>query len=316
MLTHRSMPTSDSAMDAASPAGLDQSRRREALTGVLYGIAAYGWWGVVAVYFKIVRAVPPLEILAHRIIWSVVMLVLIVAVSRRWTALRTVLVSRRSLLFLLISTILIAVNWFVFIWAITRDHMVDASLGYFINPLVNVFFGFLFLGERLRRVEWVSVAIAAVAVLWLTLGAGVFPWISLVLAGSFGLYGLVRKLARVSSIEGLTVETTFLLPLALGYLFFLARSDALAFGDERSLDLLLIAAGPITALPLIWFAAAVSRLRLATIGLLQYIAPTIQFTLAVAVYREPFGPERFIAFGLIWLAIAIYSADNFRRRGG
>jgi chloramphenicol-sensitive protein RarD len=291
------------------------SARNAGLAGVLFGIAAYGWWGFVAVYFKIVREVPPLEILAHRIIWSVVMLVLIVTFWRRWSAFGAVFRAPRTLAFLLGSTLLIALNWYVFIWAITRDHMVDASLGYFINPLVNVVLGFLFFGERLRRLERVSVALAGIAVLWLIVGAGVFPWISLTLAVSFGLYGLVRKLAQVASIEGLTIETVILLPFALAYLVHLETAGHLVFANQSlSMDALLVAAGPVTALPLIWFASAVRRLRLATIGLLQYIAPSIQFTLAVTIYREPFDRARLLAFILIWSAIAIYSFDNFRRR--
>lgn len=295
---------------------MTDSTRRETIAGLLYGLAAYGSWGFLAVYFKWVDAVHPLEILAHRIVWSVVVLALLITLTRGWGAMRQIVGHRRSLLFLLATTCLIAANWYMFIWAVTRDHMVEASLGYFINPLVNVLLGFFFLGEHLRKVEWISVAIAGVAVLWLTFGAGVFPWISLALALSFGSYGLLRKIAGVASIGALAVETAFLLPLAAGYLAIRAREGTLAFGHvSTGLDLLLLAAGPFTALPLLWFASAVRRLRLATIGLLQYIAPTIQFTLAVAVYREPFDQARMVAFALIWLAIAIYSADNFHKRG-
>lgn len=285
--------------------------------GVLYGLAAYGWWGFSTIYFKAVKVVPPLEILAHRILWSVIILAVLVTALRRWGTIRSVLRSRASLLWLGASTILIAVNWYTFIWAITRNHILDASLGYFINPLVSVLLGYLFFAERLRRWEGVSITLAAVAVLWLTLTAGIVPWVALVLALTFGLYGLVRKKAGVASIEALAIETALLLPVALLYLGWLRQSDALAFGHSARLDLLLIAAGPVTALPLLWFASAVRRLRLATIGLLQYIAPTLQFVLAVAIYREPFGGPRMIAFALIWMAVAIYSADNLvRMRAG
>jgi chloramphenicol-sensitive protein RarD len=275
----------------------------ESTKGVLYGIAAYGWWGIVAIYFKAVRHVAPLEILAHRIVWSVVVLVAIITVLRRWPALIRVAGDTRALRLLFLSTFLVAANWYVFIWAVTHDHLVDASLGYFINPLVNVLLGFVVLRERLRILEWVSVALAAVAVTWLAVGAGVFPWISLTVAISFGLYGLVRKIAAVPSIEGLTIETAILFPLAAGYLVY----------RDATVDLLLIASGPITALPLIWFAAGVQRLRLATMGLLQYISPTLQFVLAVAMYNEPLGSQRLIAFVLIWCAIAIYSVANLPR---
>ncbi|HUP64894.1 MAG TPA: EamA family transporter RarD [Thermoanaerobaculia bacterium] len=289
--------------------------RARATTGVLFGLAAYGWWGFAAVYFKLVDAVLPLEILAHRIIWSVVVLLLIIAASGRWKAMTRLLGAPASLALLSLSTLLIALNWYVFIWAITHSRIVEASLGYFINPMVNVLLGFLVLHERLRLWEWISVALAAAAVTWLTISAGVIPWISLTLAISFALYGLIRKLAGVGAIEGLTVETVILLPLAAGYLAWRAEAGALAFGaGSTRIDLLLVAAGPVTALPLLWFAAAVRRLRLATIGLLQYLAPTIQFALAVTVYGEPFSARRMVAFVLIWIALAIYSADNFRNR--
>ena len=237
------------------------------------------------------------------------MLVLIVAISRRWILLHSAIRVPRSVGLLFVSSILIAVNWLVFIYAVTTDHLVDASLGYFLNPLVNVLLGFLVLHEKLRRIEWVSVAIAAVGVTWLIAGAGVFPWISLVLAITFALYGLTRKIAGVTSIEALTIETAILLPIASGYLVYRAAQGTMAFAHHSTtLDLLLVAAGPLTAIPLLLFASAVRRLRLATVGLLQYISPTIQFVLAVAIFREPFGKERLIAFAIIWTAIAIYAS--------
>ena len=294
------------------------SPRSPHLTGLLYGIAAYGWWGFVAVYFRLIRHVPAPEILAHRIVWSVLVLAIIVAVKNRGGSIRAVLRSRRMVLYLAASTVLIAINWFVFIWSVSSGHLLQASLGYYINPLVNVLFGFAFLGERLRPVETVSVAIAACGVAWITWSVGTLPWISLTLAVTFALYGLVRKLARVPSLEGLTIETTILFPLAGGYLAWLASSGKIAFGtvDLRT-DILLSLAGIITALPLLWFAHAVERLRLATVGVLQYISPTIQFLFAVFLFHEPFGHERFLAFAFIWLALAIYSGSNIvlARRG-
>lgn len=287
----------------------------EAAKGVLYGIAAYATWGIVAIYFKTLRRVAPLEILAHRIVWSVLMLVVIITALRRWPSLMRIVRHGRSAGLLFLSTFLVAANWYVFIWAVTHDRLVDASLGYFINPLVNVLLGFLFLRERLRPLEWVSVALAAAAVTWLTIGSGVFPWISLTVAITFGLYGLVRKIAAVPAIEGLTIETAILLPLAGGYLLHRATAGTATFAHgSMALDLLLIASGPVTAVPLIWFASAVQRLRLATLGLLQYISPTIQFAVAVAMYHEPFGHDRLIAFALIWCAIGIYSVPNLSRR--
>ncbi|MCM2315330.1 MAG: EamA family transporter RarD [Thermoanaerobaculia bacterium] len=288
------------------------------VTGLLYGVAAYGWWGFVAVYFRLVGHVPAPEILAHRIVWSVLVLAIIVAAKNRWSSIRDVLRSRRMVLYLVVSTVLIAVNWFVFIWSVASGNLLQASLGYYINPLVNVLFGYAFLGERLRTAEKVSVAIAALSVAWLTWSVGTVPWISLILAVTFALYGLVRKLARVPSLEGLTIETTILLPLAGGYLAWLAVAGKIAFGaiDLRT-DILLSLAGIITALPLLWFAHAVQRLRLATVGVLQYISPTIQFLFAVFLFHEPFGHERFVAFAFIWLALAVYSGSNLllARRG-
>ena len=291
-----------------------QEPSRETRNGVLFGVAAYLLWGVVAVYFKIVSRVSPLEILAHRIVWSVVVLLAIITLWRRWPLFRAVVTVRRTLLLLSFSTAFIAVNWYIYIWSVTHSHMVEASLGYFINPLVSVVLGFLFLDERLRGREKISIGLAAAAVLWLTVGAGAFPWISLALAVSFALYGLIRKIAGVTPIEGLAVETLILLPLALGYLIYRANAGTLAFGyDSRSLDLWLLAAGPLTTAPLLLFAAAVRRLRLATVGLLQYISPTLQFTMAVTVFAEPLGRERLIAFVLIWIAIAIYSTAGWGR---
>jgi chloramphenicol-sensitive protein RarD len=221
----------------------------------------------------------------------------------------------RSVRLLFLSTFLVAANWYAFIWAVTHEHLIDASLGYFMNPLVNVLLGFLVLRERLRALEWASVALAAIAVTWLAITAGIVPWISLTVAITFGLYGLVRKIAAVPAIEGLTIETAILLPLAGGYLIHHAAAGTGAFrADSMTLDLLLIAAGPVTAIPLIWFAAAVQRLRLATLGLLQYLSPTIQFAVAVAMYHEPFSHERLVAFVLIWCAIVIYSGANVSRR--
>jgi chloramphenicol-sensitive protein RarD len=292
-----------------------ETRLTEPARGLLFGIATYGFWGFVAIYFKLLGGVSPLEILAHRIAWSVVVLVVIITLMRRWPALVLVARKRRTLQLLVVSTVLVATNWFIFIWAVAHNHLVEASLGYFINPLVSVLLGFLVLHEHLRRVEWLSIAVAAIAVTWLAVGAGTLPWISLGVAFSFGFYGLVRKIAAVPPLEGLTIETAILLPVAAFYLLHRAQAGTLMFGHaSRSLDLLLVAAGPITAIPLLWFAAAVQRLRLATIGLLQYLTPTIQFCLAVAVYHEPFGSGKLVAFAMIWCAVAIYTVANLRNR--
>jgi chloramphenicol-sensitive protein RarD len=283
-------------------------------TGLVAAVAAYGWWGVVPIYFRALRHVAPLEIVAHRVVWSVAVLAAFLAVQRRLRDLGPLLYTRRTLGLLVASTLLIAGNWLVFIWAIAHEQLLQASLGYFINPLVSVLLGAAVLGERLTRGERIAVCLAACGVAWLTFAAGVFPWIALFLAVSFALYGLVRKLANVRATEGLTVETMLLLPFAAGYLAMLAVTGrgALTHGSATTVTMLL-AAGVITALPLVWFATAVQRLRLVTMGLLQYIAPTLQFLLAVVVFGEPFGRTHLIAFAWIWGALAVFTADNLRR---
>ena len=292
---------------------LSEPATRAARVGVAYGIVAYGWWGLVPIYFKAVATVPAVEVLAHRILWSVVLLAVWMRLRGRWPAAVAAMRSRRTVITLLATTVLIAGNWYVFIWAVANDHVLQASLGYFINPLVNVLLGFVFLGERLRTWQTLAVALAAAAVLYLTLVYGQFPWIALILAGSFGVYGLLRKTAKVDAPVGLTVETTLLLPLALAYLTYAGVEGELVFGARsRWMDLLLILAGAVTALPLLWFTNAVRRLRLATLGFLQYIAPTGHFLLAVGLYHEPFTAAHGITFGCIWTALVIYSIDTAR----
>ena len=279
--------------------------------GLLFAVGAYGFWGFVPLYFKAIREVPPLEVLAHRVVWSVVTVAVLVAVMGRFPALLDAARRPGNLPRLALSSVLVASNWLLFIWAVTSGRILESSLGYYINPIVSVLLGSIVLRERLHAVEWLSVGLAACAVLWLTVSLGVFPVLPLALALTFGFYGLVRKSAKVGAIEGLAIETALLLPLALGYLAWLHARGELAFGHRGlTLDLLLAAAGPVTAIPLISFAAAVSRLRLATMGLMQYLSPTIQFVLAVLVYREPFGRERLIAFVLIWAALALFAGWN------
>ena len=291
--------------------------RRAARAGVGYGVAAYGWWGLVPVYFKAVAHVAPAEVLAHRIIWSVVLLAVLMRIYGRWRAAVAALRSRSTVITLLGTTTLIALNWFVFIWAVVHDRVLEASLGYFINPLVNVLLGFVFLRERLRRWQMLSVALAAVGVAYLTFNYGQVPIIALVLAGSFGLYGLLRKTAKVDALTGLTVETTLLAPLALAYLGVLAWGHECSFGTEswRTSGLLALG-GVITAVPLLWFTNAARRLRLATLGFLQYLAPTGHFLLAVVAYGEPFSQVHLICFACIWTALVIYSIDTVTHAPG
>ena len=275
---------------------------REPAKGVLFGVAAYGWWGLVPIYFKALSHVAPLDVLAHRIVWSVLVLIALISFGRRWPALLAIARKFAALRLLILSTLLVASNWYLYIWAVSHSRIVEAGLGYFITPLVSVLLGVVFLRERLRPLETVAILLAAAAVSWLAVIGGVFPWISVGIAVTFAGYGLVRKIAAVPSTEGLTIETALLLPLALAWLAW----------KTSTFEPLLPLSGPITALPLLWFASAGQRLRLSTIGLLQYISPTIQVLVAVWMFGEAFGSERLVAFVLIWMAIALYSFANAR----
>jgi chloramphenicol-sensitive protein RarD len=288
-------------------------RDRPALVGLAYALAAYLAWGVSPVYFKALARVPPLEILAHRVIWSILLLAGLLAASRRLGPLRRVLADRRQVALLAGTATLLSVNWFIYIWAVNAGRLLEASLGYFVNPLVNVLLGVLFLGERLSVPQRWAVALASAGVGVLLLRLGTFPWVSLSLVLSFGLYGLLRKRAAIGALEGLLVETAWLAPAALVFLLHLGASGNGAFGSGPSTTALLVAAGAVTGIPLLWFNHGVARLRLSTIGLVQYLAPTTQFLLAVLAYREPFGSAHAAAFGFIWASLAVYSADALAR---
>jgi len=281
--------------------------------GVVYGLAAYLCWGFFPVYFKAVRLVPPLEMVAHRICWSLAFLILLVAWKGAWSDMRKLLSRPKSLAALGVSTLLIATNWLVFIYAVSAGEVLQSSLGYFINPLVSVLLGFVFLGERLERAQWVSLVLAAAGVVYLAVSYGSVPWISLLLAASFGLYGLIRKSLHVEPLVGLTVETLLLAPLALSYLLVIYRGGTGIFlASSTRLDLLIPMSGVITAIPLLLFAAAAKRLRLATVGFLQYITPTLHFLLAVTVYGERFTQTHLISFLFIWSGLALYSLHAYR----
>ncbi|MFG0331185.1 MAG: EamA family transporter RarD [Phycisphaerales bacterium] len=294
---------------------LDLARSaRETRVGVFYGIAAYGFWGFVAIYFKAVDHVPPLELLAHRIVWSTILLSLLVIIRGRWNETVAVFRSRRLMSVLLVTTILVGFNWLLFIYSVASGQILQASLGYYINPLINVLLGFVVLRERLNRWQWVSVGLAASGVLVMTMAVGSAPWLALMLACSFGLYGLFRKIAPVPALVGLTFETWLLVPLSVVYLLALEVSgEGALFSGGIEQDLLLALAGVVTATPLLWFTNAARRLPLTTLGFLQYIAPTGQFLLAVLVYDEPFGPARLLAFGLIWAGLLLFSLDAAAR---
>ncbi len=278
--------------------------------GLALGAGAYALWGVLPLYFHLLTDVPALQVLAHRIVWSVLLLVAIVLFLRRGRALLAA-ARGRTLIYLVASAALIAVNWLVYIWAVQNHHVLEGSLGYFINPLVNVALGVAVLGERLRPVQAGAIGVAAAGVLVLAASGGGALWISLVLAFSFALYGLVRKIAHIDSLGGLTIETLILLPFALVALGLAARSGTLAFGVHRDQDTLLLIAGIVTTVPLLMFAAAAKRMPYATLGLLQFIAPTLQFASAV-FFGEAVRPIHYLTFGLIWTGCALYAADTVR----
>ena len=279
--------------------------------GFFYAIAAFGFWGMVPLYFKSVQHVPPLEILGHRIVWSVPLTLLLIGMSHDWKALRQALSSIKVIRTLVLSSMLVATNWFIFIYAINTNRVLQASLGYFINPLVNVLLGVFFLRERLQPLKIMAVLLAAVGTVSLTLSYGKFPWISLALAFSFGFYGLLRKTVRVESVNGLFIETSLIFPLAFCYLFFRGIKGDGAFGViDWQTTVLLLLAGAVTTFPLVWFTCATRRLQYATIGILQYLAPTLQFLLAVFYYKEPFSVTYIITFCFIWAGLGIFMADS------
>ena len=288
--------------------------RSTARNGVVLATLAFLCWGLFPLYFKLVDAVPAVEILAHRVVWTVLLITVVLMVRRGWSAVWVVFANRRLLATLTLSAVVISVNWGVFIWAIAHDRVLEASLGYYINPLVSVVLGVAVLRERLRPLQWAAVGLAAAGVAYQIVGLGAFPWVALTLAFSFGFYGLIRKVAAVDAYSGLFVETLILSPLALAYLVWLAVMGEGAFGrGDWELDGLLALSGIVTALPLILFVAGARRIRLSTLGLLQYIVPTGQFTLAVFVFGEAFTSGIFVTFGFTWAALAVYSFDTVRR---
>lgn len=286
-------------------------------TGIVYAALAYLSWGLFPLYFRQVAAVPALEVVLHRTLWSLVFLLALLAVRRQWAWMREVLRQPRVLGAFALSALLLAANWLTYVWAVNNGHVVDASLGYFILPLVNVALGYVFLHERPRAGQWLAVAVAAAGVLWLTVQAGRLPWIALVLALTFGFYGLLRKVAVLGALEGLTLETVLLAPLTLAVLGAWAwqGQGALVQGDAATLGWLALA-GPVTAVPLLLFAAGARRIPLATMGILQYISPSLQFALGVWLFHEAFDPARLAGFVLIWAALLVYTLEGWwvRRR--
>ena len=280
--------------------------------GTLAALTAYILWGLLPIYWKTIAHVPAQEILGHRIVWSLGVTLVLLALRRQWDWLKTV--ARRPAIALPYAgtAALLTLNWFVYIWANNNGHIVDASLGYFINPLVNVLLGVVFLRERMRPWQWVAIGLAFIGVSYLAFSYGRLPWIALTLAFSFGIYGLIRKLASLESIQGLTAEMSLVFLPAFGYLIYLGTRGTGAFGQTNALTTLLLAlAGVVTAIPLILFAYGARRVPLTTLGVLQYVAPTLQFLLGVLVYGEGFTQARMIGFSVIWLALLVYSVEGF-----
>ncbi len=283
--------------------------------GLLFGIAAYGLWGLFPLYWPLLEPAAPAEILAHRIVWSLLFVGLLVWVRRRYSTVRAALLDRRTRTVLVIASLVIGSNWFLFIWAVNNNHVVETSLGYFINPLVSVAMGVVAFGERLRRLQWVAIGIAASGVLWLTFEYGRPPWISIALALSFGTYGLAKKKANVGAVQSLAVETMVLAPLALGYLVALQAGGEGTFGQHGAGHAaMLVGTGVVTALPLLCFGAAATRIPLSMIGMLQYLTPTLQFIIGVAVYDEPMTPARWVGFALVWAACAVFTTESLSNR--
>jgi chloramphenicol-sensitive protein RarD len=282
--------------------------------GLLFGIGAYAIWGFFPLYFPLLEPATPLEILCERFVFSLAFMVVVLTATRSWPRLRPVLRDRSSLLLLTVAAAFIAVNWGVYIWAVNDGNVVEASLGYFINPLVLVLIGVVFLGERLRRLQWVAVAIAALAVLVLTLGLGKLPWIALALAFSFAGYGTIKKLVGADPMASLTVETAVATPFALAYLVHLQLAGSLVLGhDSTGTSLLLMGTGVVTAIPLLMFGAAANRIPLSSMGLLQYLTPIIQFVIGVVVVGETMPPVRWLGFAIVWTALAVFTYDGLRQ---
>lgn len=282
-------------------------------SGIVYAALAFLWWGLFPLYFRIVPGIDPGEVLAHRIVWCLLLMLGLLAWRRQWGWLGPVLRQKKVLAAFVASALLLSCNWLTYIWSVNNGHVIDASLGYFITPLVNVLLGYTLLHERPRRAQWIALAFAALGVLWLTVQTGRLPWIALVLAATFGCYGLLRKVAVLGAVEGLTLETMLLAPLAFAALAIWSLQGRAAFPATDVLtNVWLIALGPVTAVPLLLFAAGARRISMTTLGLLQYIGPSIQFVLGVWVFHEMFTPARLAGFALIWIALLVYSLDGWR----
>src|SRR5215208_4469804 len=280
--------------------------------GILYGLAAYVLWGFFPIYWKLLHQVPALQVIGHRIGWSFILLIGYVVLTGQWRDFRVVALTAKTLGIYSVAAVLLSINWLIYVWGVNSGFIVETSLGYFINPLISVLLGVIFLRERLRPTQWIPVGLAAVGVIYLTVVYGRLPWIALSLAFSFGFYGFFKKLAPLGSLYGLTLETGIVFPIALLYLAFVALNGTGAFfRDGAQIDLLLIGAGIVTTIPLLMFASAARQIPLTVVGLLQYIAPTMQFMIGVFLYKEPFDRAHLIGFGIVWIALIIFWVENF-----
>ena len=282
--------------------------------GVLSAALAYVCWGLFPLYFRLLGGMAALDVVVHRIVWSALFMLLVLAVRRQWAWLRDVARRPKVVGAFAASALLLSANWLTYVWAVSHGHVIDASLGYFITPLVNVLLGALVLHERLRAAQWLAVASAAAGVAWLAVQGGGLPWVALVLGCTFGAYGLLRKTAALGALEGLALETLLLAPAALAWLAWSGwRGDGgFPVAGGPAVNALLVGLGPVTAIPLLLFAAGARRIRLATLGLLQYLGPSIQLVLGVWLFDEAFAPSRLAGFGLIWAALLVYSVDGWR----
>jgi len=288
-----------------------ENQQNAVQVGVICAIAAYTMWGIAPVYFKQLMVLPAAEILMHRIIWSVLLLVGLIAALKQWPKVFAALRNKKVMKILLVAGVLLGGNWLLFIWAINNDHLLDASLGYYINPLINVFFGRLFLKERLRPMQRVAVLLAIIGVSILIFSFGHVPWIAILLAVSFSVYGLLRKQVAVDSLPGLFIETLLLSPLAIAYWVLFGSQYSNLFTNDVSMNVLIVMAGVVTTAPLLCFTAAARRIMYSTLGFFQYIGPTIMFVLAVYLYDEPLDESRMITFAFVWVALLLFSADSF-----
>lgn len=304
-------PVASSELAKTAPPNASAEDRR----GILLGIGAYALWGILPIYFKTLHMVAPLEMLANRIVWSLFFMLGIVTWRKGWGALRISLRNRKAVITYAVAAVLLAVNWYVYIWAVNENHILDASLGYFINPLMNVVLGVFVLGERLRAGQWLAIGMAAAGVAYLTWNYGQLPWIALVLASSFAIYGVLKKKAPLPAQEGLTIETaTLFLPALVALLWMQGSGNGALTTSNLWIVFLLLLSGPITAIPLLMFAGAARVVPLSTLGVLQYLAPTGQFLVGVFLYGETVTPARLIGFAIIWMALVIFWIEGTLQR--